>query len=316
MIARVTSLFPVWALLFSAAAYVEPQLFIPLKAAIVPLLGVVMFGMGITLTVANFREVARRPGVVTTGVLLQFLLMPFLAWLISTLLGLPPALMAGMVLVGSAPGGTASNVICYLARGDVALSITLTSVSTLLAVVATPILTWLYVGRTVPVPVGDMLVSILMIVLVPVLMGVLLNAWWGRTLGAVKRIFPMVSVFAIALIVAIIIALKRDELATLALAVSSAVVLHNLLGLTGGYWVSRWLGHPERMCRTLAIEVGMQNSGLAVALATKYFAATAALPGALFSIWHNLSGSLLASLWSRKPVLERDGSERQRPARG
>jgi BASS family bile acid:Na+ symporter len=256
--------------------------------------------MGMTLTPANFAQVLRRPGDVALGAGLQFLLMPLLAHLVARALDLPPAIAAGLILVGSCPGGTASNVVCYLARGDVALSITLTTASTLLAVVATPALTWLYAGRYVPVPVADMLVSVLKVVIVPVLLGVAVNAWLGRHLHRAKTVFPLVSVLAICLIIAIIVALNRTQLEHLAVPVAAAVVLHNALGLAGGYLAARALGLDARRRRTLAIEVGMQNSGLGVALAVQYFSAAAALPGALFSIWHNLSGSLLAAYWSRK----------------
>ncbi|MES9990877.1 MAG: bile acid:sodium symporter family protein [Candidatus Thiodiazotropha sp.] len=300
MINLVTRLFPLWALLFSLIAYGMPDPFIDLKPAIVPLLGVVMFGMGMTLTWQNFTAVLKRPQVIGLGVLLQYLLMPLLAWLIAELLALPPYLMAGLVLVGACPGGTASNVVCYLARGDVALSITLTTASTLLAIVATPLLTWLYVGQKVPVPVLSMLWSIFKIVLMPVALGVFINTLFGRRLSGLKHLFPLVSVAAIVVIIAIIVALNRGNLATMGMAVALAVILHNLLGLTAGYWLPRALGWDEPICRTLAIEVGMQNSGLGVALAVKYFSAAAALPGALFSIWHNLTGSMLAGYWSRR----------------
>ncbi|MEW8028259.1 MAG: bile acid:sodium symporter family protein [Candidatus Thiodiazotropha sp.] len=299
MINRITRLFPVWALVFSLAAYGKPGLFIDLKPAIVPLLGVVMFGMGMTLTWKNFTAVLRRPSVIGLGVLMQYMVMPFAAWLIAILIGLPPYLMAGLVLVGACPGGTASNVVCYLARGDVALSITLTTASTLLAIIATPILTWLYVGQKVPVPIASMLWSIFKIVLLPVSLGVLVNSFFTRKLGAIKHIFPLLSVLAIVVIIAIIVALNKANLATMGMAVALSVILHNLLGLAGGYWLPRALGWDERVCRTLAIEVGMQNSGLGVALAVKYFSVAAALPGALFSIWHNLTGSMLAGFWSR-----------------
>lgn len=300
MITYITRLFPIWALLFSLIAYAEPDLFVDMKPAIVPLLGVVMFGMGMTLTWKNFTDILKKPVVIGFGVLMQYMVMPFAAWLIAVLSGLPPYLMAGLVLVGACPGGTASNVVCFLARGDVALSITLTTASTLLAIIATPILTWLYVGQKVPVPVASMLWSIFKIVLLPVTLGVLVNTLFGRKLGAFKHIFPLLSVLAIVVIIAIIVALNRSNLANMGMAIALAVIMHNLLGLVGGYWLPKLLGWDERVCRTLAIEVGMQNSGLGVALAVKYFSVAAALPGALFSIWHNLTGSMLAGYWSRR----------------
>jgi BASS family bile acid:Na+ symporter len=300
LISRITSLFPLWALLVSVLAYLAPELFAGWKSAIVPLLGLVMFGMGMTLTAGNFAEVLRRPGIVLLGTALQFLVMPAAAWLVALALGLPPMVAAGLVLVGSCPGGTASNVVCYLARGDVALSITLTTVSTLLAVVATPALTLFYAGAQVPVPADLMLMSIAKIVLLPVLGGVLVNRFAGRRLASVKHLFPLLSVVAIVVIIAIIVALNHDHLAVMGPAVAVAVMLHNGIGLAVGYGLPRLLGQDVHICRTLAIEVGMQNSGLAVALAVKYFSPAAALPGALFSVWHNLSGSLLAGGWRHR----------------
>jgi BASS family bile acid:Na+ symporter len=296
----ITTLFPVWAILLSVIAYAVPSVFASLKTAIIPLLAVIMFGMGMTLTMSDFRRVLRRPRVIAIGALLQFSVMPLAAWLVSLLLGLPTALLVGMVLVGASSGGTASNVVCYLARGDVALSITLTTVSTLLAVVALPGLTWLYVGQSVPVPVLDMLLSILKIVIAPVMAGVAINRLIGEKLSKFKPLFPLLSVLAIVLIIAIIVALNQPRLAEMGTGVAVAVMLHNLVGLVCGYWLPRLLGYDRRICRTLAIEVGMQNSGLSVALAVKYFSPLAALPGAVFSIWHNLSGSVLAAYWAKQ----------------
>jgi len=298
---RFTNLFPVWAVLLSATAYGYPETFIPLKPAIVPLLGIVMFGMGMTLKIEDFARVLKKPVIVALGVALQFLLMPLIAWILFKLFDLPVEIAAGLVLVGSCPGGTASNVICYLAHGDVPLSITLTAVSTMLAVVATPLLTWFYIGRSVPVPVASMFISIMKIVIIPVLMGIALNAVVGKRFEGFKnRIAPAISVTAIVLIIGIIVALNRENIAGTGIVVLSAVVIHNLLGLIIGYKAAGYFTDDEKTRRTIAIEVGMQNSGLGVALAVKYFSAKAALPGAIFSIWHNLSGSFLASWWSRR----------------
>jgi BASS family bile acid:Na+ symporter len=297
---RISALFPLWALLGSLLAGWAPNAFIPLKAAIIPLLGMVMFGMGMTLRGSDFLKVLRYPFPVLLGVTLQFLLMPFAAWVLARVAGLSPQLAVGLILVGCSPGGTASNVICYLARGDVALSITLTTVSTLLAVVATPLLTLLYAGETVPVPALDILITVFKIIFLPVMLGVMAHHFFHQALSPLLRLFPLLSVLSIVLIIMIIVALNHENLAKVASGVAAVVILHNTVGLLGGYWVPRWLGRDKRECRTLAIEVGMQNSGLAVALAIHYFSATAALPGALFSIWHNLSGSLLAGFWRRQ----------------
>jgi len=296
---RITELFPVWAILCVGIAYLQPGLFTPLKFSISPLLGLIMFGMGMTLRVEDFRYLLKQPAPVGIGVGLQFLLMPLFGWAVGKVLHLPPELFAGLVLVGCCPGGTASNVISYLANADVALSIVLTSLTTLLAVVATPLLTWLYIGRTVPVPVIGMLVSILQIILFPVTVGVGINTLWGRHIKKLEYLFPLISVLGILLVIAIVVALNRASL-SLAGIVVLGVMLHNGLGLAGGYWVAKWLRLPEAQARTISIEVGMQNSGLGVALALQYFSALAALPSAVFSIWHNLSGSVLAGFWSKR----------------
>ncbi len=300
MLARVTTLFPLWAMLGVLLAWFLPAPFAACRPAILPLLGVVMFGMGVGLRIENFLAVLRRPAPVILGVSLQFLMMPLAGWLLALLAALPPQLAAGMILVGCSPGGTASNVICYLARGDVALSITLTAVSTLLAILATPLLMLVYAGATVTVPALEILQTIFWVIFLPVTLGMGFNHLFHRPLTIIRGVFPLLSVFAIVFIIAIIVALNREQLVDVAAGLLVLVVLHNLAGLAGGYWISRWLGQDRRTSRTLAIEVGMQNSGLAVALAVKYFSATAALPGALFSVWHNLSGSLLAGHWSRR----------------
>jgi BASS family bile acid:Na+ symporter len=205
-----------------------------------------------------------------------------------------------MVLVGSSPGGTASNVICFLAPGNVALSVSLTFLSTLLAFLLTPAFTWLLAGRAVPVPFASLLLDILRIVLAPVLIGAALNSLFGRRLKRLLPVFPVLSVLAIVVIIAIIVALNQPRLGHVGLAIGGAVVLHNGIGLLLGYLLPRLAGHDPVTARTLAIETGMQNSGLAVALALKHFGPLAALPGALFSIWHNLSGALLAAAWRRR----------------
>ncbi len=301
---RTLLLFPLWALLLSAVAWFLPQWFTPWRGAIVPLLMVIMFGMGMTLTLRDFVRVWRRPGVLAFGVALQYGIMPVAAWGVATWLGLPPALLAGMVLVGSSPGGTASNVVCFLAQGNVALSVSLTLLSTLLAFLLTPAFTWLLAGKAVPVPFEAMLLDILRIVLAPVLLGAAINSLFGRRLRRLLPFFPLLSVLAIVVIIAIIVALNQARLAQVGLAqvglvLVGAVLLHNAIGLLLGYLLPRLAGHDPVTARTLAIETGMQNSGLAVALALKYFGPLAALPGALFSIGHNLSGALLASFWRR-----------------
>lgn len=297
---RLTQLFPLWAIIISLLAWQYPELFSSYKSWIVPLLSVVMFGMGLTLHLSDFSYVLQMPRLIFAGIVLQYTIMPLTAIMFSNIMGLDPVLTAGMVLVGTCPGGTASNVICYLARGNVALSITLTAISTLLAVILTPALTAELVSKSIDVPVLDMLLSILYMVIIPVSAGILLNHVAGRILKPVRVVFPLVSVIAIVFIIAIIVSLNADNVQQIGSAVLIAVILHNSAGLFLGYFTSRLLGYSPTECRTLAIEVGMQNSGLAVALAMKYFTATAALPGAIFSIWHNISGSILAGFWSKR----------------
>ena len=298
LITQITALFPAWALIASAAAYLWPSCFTAARPAIVPLLGIIMLGMGLTLKVDDFTRMIKCIKPVAGGVFFQFCFMPLLAWLIALALGLNQAFTVGLILVGTCPGGTASNVICYLAKGDVALSITMTTCSTLLAVVFTPVLTWLYAGHAVPVPVFKMLVSIFKIVIIPVGIGVMLNTFFSASFKKIKPVFPLVSVAAIVFIIAIVVAINKGTIVSSGWKVSLAVMMHNLAGLWAGYSAARMLGWDQRTCKTIAIEVGMQNSGLAVALAMKYFSAATALPGALFSIWHNLSGSVLAAYWS------------------
>ena len=290
--------FPLAAILFSGFAYWQPHLLTGLRPAIMPLLGVVMFGMGMTLMPRNFLDVFQRPGVIATGLILQYALMPFIAWGLGYVLDLPLAVIAGLVLVGACPGGTASNIICYLARGDVALSITLTSMSTLLAVVLTPLLTWLYIGQLVPVPVIGMLLDILLIIILPVIAGLLFSYWLSGCSRYLEQWFAPLSMLAVILIIGIIVALNHDQIGRMGVTIAVAIMLHNILGLASGYTLARLRGYSPVIARTLAIEVGMQNSGLGVALALKYFTPLSALPGALFSIWHNLSGALLAACWS------------------
>ena len=281
-------------------AFQYPDQFIDFKPAIIPLLSVIMFTMGMTLSVDDFKRVFQTPKVIGLGVVLQYGLMPLFAFIIAKVLHLPLELMVGLILLGACPGGTASNVMCFLCRGDVALSITLTAVSTVLAVVFTPFITWLYIGQEVAVPIVSMMITVFKIIVLPVFLGVVINRYLGTVLQPVKPFLPLFAMAAIVFIIAIIVALNVEQLSQIALAISIAIMLHNSLGLLSGYWMAKSLGYDESVCRTLAIEVGMQNSGLGVALATKYFSAMVALPSAFFSIWHNISGSLLASYWLSK----------------
>ncbi|MBE9560474.1 MAG: bile acid:sodium symporter family protein [Proteobacteria bacterium] len=293
-------LFPLWAIVLSIAAYAVPAPFAELKPGIIPLLTIIMFSMGLTLNLDDFKRALAMPKLIISGLLLQYTVMPLTALLIARILQLDPALSIGLILVGTCPGGTASNVITYLAKGNVALSISLTSLSTILAVVLTPAITYFIADTTIDVPVARMLGTILTIVIFPVALGITLKHYYAYRIKTIETYLPLIAVCAIVLIIAIITALNAEQFSRLGTILLLAVVLHNATGLLIGYFSARMLGYKTRECRTLAIEVGMQNSGLAVALAIKHFSAAAALPGAVFSIWHNLSGSALAYFWSKK----------------
>lgn len=293
-------LFPVWAIILSFVALWSPEFFIFLKPFILPLLMVVMFGMGMTLTLDDFKRAFGFHRVVMIGVLLQFFLMPLTAYILASVLQLSPELMIGMMLVGATAGGTASNVMTYLAKGDVALSVSMTTVSTLMATFMLPLLTWFYLDHQVNVPVTEMLTTLVKLIVLPILSGVLINTFFHHKLSGITQYFPVFSTVSIILIIAIVVALNHQNLATVGGLLIFAVMAHNLTGLISGYWLCRKMGYDSKIARTVAIEVGMQNSGLSVALALKYFTPISALPGALFSIWHNVSGSIFAAYFVNK----------------
>lgn len=266
------------------------------------LLGVVMFGMGLTLNLQDFKIVFSRPKDVIIGCLAQFTVMPLLAWGLTRLFQLDEALALGVVLVGCCPGGTASNVITYLAKGDLALSVGMTGVSTLFAPLLTPLLTWALAGKSVNVDVVSMFLSILWVVILPIIIGLVVKWMWPKFTEKATDYLPAFSSIAIAFIVAIIIAANADKLLAGGLVIVLVVMLHNICGLSLGYLIGRLLGLSEAKMRAISIEVGMQNSGLASSLATIHFAAypLASIPGAIFSVWHNLSGAAVAYLYQRK----------------
>ncbi len=300
MIGRLTQLFPVWAVSFALFAYFSPGLFVDLKTQIVPLLTIIMLAMGVSLSPSDFLNVLKHKKAVGVGVFLQFLIMPIAALLISFLLGFNTELTVGMVLVGSVAGGTSSNVMVFLAKGDVALSISMTAISTLLGVIVTPLLVQGLVGQTVDVPVSGMLMSLVKIVLLPVAIGVIINTFFSKTVAKIHAVLPLISMAAIVLIIAIVVALNAGNLNTVGPLVALAVILHNSFGLIAGYFGCRLFGFNESTCRTIAFEVGLQNSGLATALAMKFFSPASAIAGTIFSVWHNISGSLLAGYWASK----------------
>ena len=290
-------------LLSAVLGLLTPSTFSGINPSIInPLLGLVMFGMGMALRIEDFRIVFSRPRDIAIGCLAQFTVMPLLAWTLSRLFALDEALTVGVVLVGCCPGGTASNVITYLAKGDLALSVGMTATSTVLAPFVTPLLVWLLVGQTVDVEVLGMLLSIFWVVILPIVAGLLVKWLWPRFTERATVYLPAVSTLAICTIVLIIIAANASKLLGSGLIIILVVVLHNLCGLSLGYLIGRLLRLPAAKRRAISIEVGMQNSGLASGLAKLHFAAypMATIPGAIFSVWHNISGAVVARLFARK----------------
>lgn len=291
--------FAIWVLLFATLAFFAPGQFRWIAPYIVPLLGIIMFGMGLTLSRNDFAEVFKRPGVVAIGVMGQFIIMPGLAWLLSNALQLPPEIAVGVILVGCCPGGTASNVMTYLARGDVALSVAITSVTTLMAPVVTPALIYLLASQWLEVSAAAMFWSIVQVVILPIILGLAAQSLLREKTKACVEMLPLVSVISIVAIVAAVVAVSQERIATTGLMIFSVVVLHNGLGLLLGYLLAKATGLSVAQRKTLSIEVGMQNSGLGVALASAHFSPLAAVPSAIFSVWHNISGPLVATLFQR-----------------
>lgn len=296
--------FVVWVLLFAAAALVSPPAFTWVAPYIAPLLGIIMLGMGLTLQPADFMRIVERPRDVAIGAGVQWLVMPLAAWGLARVLALPPELALGVVLVGTAPGGTASNVMTYLGDGDVALSVTITSVTTLAAPIVMPAWVLALAGEQLQVTFLALFTSIVQIVLIPVIAGFVLrltlDRYAPRLAEAGVDIFPAISVVAIVAIVAAVVGQNVNNILTAAPIALIAVVAHNAIGLGSGYGVGRATGMTRARVRTCTFEVGLQNSGLAVALATAFFNPLVAVPGALFSVWHNITGPALASYFSRE----------------
>ena len=290
-------------LLMAVVAILWPQPFNDIPTLwINPMLGLIMFGMGLTLNVEDFRIVFSRPKDVLIGCLAQFTIMPLMAWVLAKGFQLPDELALGVILVGCCPGGTASNVITYLAKGDLALSVGMTACSTLLAPLMTPLLTWLMAGTFVDVDTWGMLLSILYVVILPIVGGFLIQKFLPKFTKEVVAYLPAFSTLMITGAVGIVIGHNAGKLLSGGMIVILVVMLHNLSGLALGYGLGRLLrlSHPKRTA--ISIEVGMQNSGLACSLAATHFAASpmATIPGAIFSVWHNISGALVAKLYAMR----------------
>ena len=296
----------VFVILVAAIALFQPWTFKWAAPNIALLLGIVMFGMGTTLRLRDFRLVFQRPKDVFVGALAQFTIMPGLAWLLAKGFGLPPELAAGVILVGTCPGGTSSNVMTYLARGDVALSVSMTMTTTILAPVVTPLLTWWLAGAWVDISLSAMMMSIVKVVIVPIVGGILVNSLFGNVVQKYVKLLPLISVVAIVLIVGGVVAVSSQRIMETGALIMLVVMLHNLLGYALGFGIAKALRMDIAKAKAISIEVGMQNSGLATSLAMMHFGAAAAIPGAIFSVWHNISGSLAANYLASRMTKEKE----------
>ncbi|WP_019155420.1 bile acid:sodium symporter family protein [Robertmurraya massiliosenegalensis] len=305
--------FAVWVIIMSIIAFMFPEPFLGLGGYITILLGVVMFGMGLTLKAVDFKIVLTKPLPVIIGVCAQYIIMPLVAFAIAKLMNLPAELAAGLVLLGCVPGGTASNVMVYLAKGNVPLSIAMTSISTLLAPIMTPLILLLLAGQWMPVDAVSMFMSIVQVIIVPIVLGLIIKRFFPVAVEKSLRVLPLISVAAIITIVAAVVSGNSATIATSGLLIFTAVMLHNGFGLLLGYFAGKMLKQDEVNRRAIAIEVGMQNSGLGVALATAHFGPLAALPSVLAAAWHNISGPILATYWSKKPVVNKEEEPADRP---
>ena len=265
------------------------------------LLMIVMFGMGLTLKLEDFKIILTRPKDIIVGCIAQFTIMPLLAFALGKIFGLEAGLLAGLVLVGTCPGGTSSNVMTYLGKGDVELSVEMTSVNTLLAPLLTPAITYLLLRTSITVDVLSMFLSIIKVVIIPIALGFIINKFWGKYTQKATNILPMISVIAITMIVAAVVSHNAEKILSTGIIVFVIVILHNLLGYACGYGVGMLMKAPLAKKKAMSIEVGMQNSGLATSLAGTAFPdlAMATVPGAIFSVWHNISGAILANVFNR-----------------
>lgn len=289
-------------LVIAALALFAPQSCLWIQTSWVNyLLMIVMFGMGLTLKLEDFKIVVTRPKDIIVGCIAQFTIMPLLAFALGKIFGLEAGLLAGIVLVGTCPGGTSSNVMTYLGKGDVALSVGMTSVNTLLAPFMTPAITYLLLRTSITVDILSMFLSIIKVVIVPIALGFIINKFWGKYTQKAANVLPMVSVIAITMIVAAVVSHNAEKILSTGAIVFVIVILHNLLGYACGYGVGKLMKASLPKKKAMAIEVGMQNSGLATSLAGTAFPdlAMATVPGAIFSVWHNISGAVLANVFNR-----------------
>ncbi|WP_110927874.1 bile acid:sodium symporter family protein [Bacillus massiliglaciei] len=303
--------FAIWVIIVAVLALLMPDWFTWIAPYISILLGIIMFGMGLTLSPGDFKAVFKEPKSVFIGVICQFTIMPGVAYLLAVLLNLPPEVAVGVILVGCCPGGTASNVIAYLAKGNTALSVAITSVSTLLAPFITPGLTYLLASKWLPVSGQDMLMSILQIVLIPIILGVAVRMIFKEKVQESTKVLPLISVITIVAVVAAVMSSNKEKIMESGLAIMGVVILHNCLGLFLGFMAAKVLKLSYKDQKSVSIEVGMQNSGLGAALASVHFSPLAAVPSAIFSVWHNISGPILATYWSKKAEEKEQETQRE-----
>ncbi|WP_016838677.1 bile acid:sodium symporter family protein [Ureibacillus thermosphaericus] len=292
--------FALWVLLAAALAMWVPQYFTWIAPWITTLLGIVMFGMGMTLKLDDFKLVLQHPKGVILGIISQFTIMPLLAFVLAKLFQLPPEIAVGVILVGCCPGGTASNVMTFLAKGNTALSVTITSFTTLLAPIVTPALIYFLASEWLPVSFMAMFMSVVKVVLIPIILGILAQIFFKPVVAKSIDILPTISVVAIVLIVAAVVSGSRDKIIESGLLILAVVILHNGLGYALGYLAAKIFRMDYEDKKAVAIEVGMQNSGLGASLAATHFDPISAVPSAIFSFWHNISGPILATYWSKK----------------
>lgn len=292
--------FALWVLLAAALAIWVPQYFTWIAPWITTLLGIVMFGMGMTLKLEDFKLVLQHPKGVIIGIISQFTIMPLLAFVLAKTFQLPPEIAVGVILVGCCPGGTASNVMTFLAKGNTALSVTITSFTTLLAPIVTPALIYFLASEWLPVSFMAMFMSVVKVVLIPIILGILAQIFFKPVVAKSIDILPTISVVAIVLIVAAVVSGSRDKIIESGLLILAVVILHNGLGYALGYLAAKIFRMDYEDKKAVAIEVGMQNSGLGASLAATHFDPISAVPSAIFSFWHNISGPILATYWSKK----------------
>lgn len=291
--------FAIWIIIFATLAFFMPNGFSWIAPHISLLLGIIMFGMGLTLTTDDFKRVVKAPKSVLFGVVAQYTIMPAIAFGLATVFKLPPEIAVGVILVGCCPGGTASNVMTYLAKGNTALSITITAISTLLAPILTPSLTLLLASKWLPVSMSAMFMSIVQVILIPIALGFILRLLFAKQVDKVTSVLPLVSVIGIVAVAAAVVSVNTENILTTGLLIFTIVILHNVLGLLIGFTIAKVLKLTYEDQKAISIEVGMQNSGLGSTLAIAHFEPIAAVPSAIFSVWHNISGPLLATWWGK-----------------